>query len=64
MHWKLCSVLTTFFSPEYLQPLREEVESIVKEQGWTKASLINMRKLDSFLHEALRLSDTTTGEHR
>jgi hypothetical protein len=51
-------------SPEYTQPLRDEVESIVKEQGWTKASLINMRKLDSFLREALRLSDTTTGEHR
>jgi len=58
------SGLTTFVSPEYIQPLREEVESIVKEQGWTKASLINMRKLDSFLRETLRVSDTATSEYR
>ena len=43
-------------SPEYIQPLREEVESIVKEQGWTKTSIFNMRKLDSFLREAQRLN--------
>ena len=36
-------------SPECIQRLREEVESIVKEQGWTKASIFNMLKLDSFL---------------
>jgi len=41
--------------PEYIEPLREEVESIVKEQGWTKASILSMRKLDSFLREAQRL---------
>ena len=51
-------------SPKYVQPLREEVESITKEQGWTKASLFTMRKLDSFLREALRLAGTATGEHR
>jgi hypothetical protein len=43
-------------SPEYIQPLREEVESIVKEQGWTKSAIFNMRKLDSFLREAQRLN--------
>jgi len=42
--------------PEYIQPLREEVESIVKEQGWTKSSIFNMRKLDSFLRESQRLN--------
>lgn len=45
--------------PEYLQPLREEVESVVAEDGWSKASLGKMRKLDSFLKESMRLADGT-----
>jgi len=49
-------------SPECILPLREEVESIVNEQGWTKTSIFNMRKLDSFLREAQRLSGFSTGE--
>jgi len=53
-----------YASPECMQPLREEVESIVNEQGWTKASIFNMRKLDSFLREAQRLGGFTTSEER
>ena len=44
-----------YTSPECIQPLRDEVEVIVNEQGWTKASIFNMRRLDSFLREAQRL---------
>jgi len=55
-------VFTINFSPECIQPLREEVESIVKEQGWTKASIFNMRKLDSFLRESQRISGGVTSE--
>ena len=51
-----------YTSPECIQPLREEVESIVQEQGWTKASIFKMRKLESFLREAQRLSGSSTGE--
>jgi len=51
-----------YTSPECIQPLREEVEVIVNEQGWTKASMLNMRKLDSFLREATRLSGFATSE--
>ena len=51
-----------YTSPECIQPLREEVEVIVNEQGWTKASLFNMRKLDSFLREALRLGGISPSE--
>ncbi|CDO73436.1 hypothetical protein BN946_scf185013.g71 [Trametes cinnabarina] len=40
--------------PEYLQPLREEIESIVNEEGWTKTGLGKMWKLDSFLRESQR----------
>lgn len=43
--------------PEYIQPLREEVEDIIAEEGWTKTSLGKMRKVDSFLKESMRLAD-------
>ncbi|KAF9478579.1 cytochrome P450 [Pholiota conissans] len=42
-------------SPEYLKPLREEVEEVVSEEGWTKAALDKMVKIDSFLKETQRL---------
>jgi len=41
--------------PEYVRPLREEVESVVKEEGWTKEAMNKMIKLDSFLKESQRL---------
>ena len=53
-----------YYSPEYIEPLREEVELIVKEQGWTKASILNMRKLDSFLREAQRLHNFSSCKDR
>ncbi|KAJ3755699.1 cytochrome P450 [Lentinula raphanica] len=43
-------------NPHLVQPLREEVESIVAELGWTKAAMGKMHKLDSFLKETQRLS--------
>ncbi|KAI0758034.1 cytochrome P450 [Fomes fomentarius] len=42
---------------QYIQPLREEIEGIVREDGWSKLSLGKMRKLDSFLKESMRLAD-------
>ena len=41
--------------PEYMQPLREEVEEVVKSEGWTKAGLDQMHKIDSFIRETQRL---------
>jgi hypothetical protein len=41
--------------PEYLEPLREEVEEIVKSEGWAKTALDQMHKLDSFIRESQRL---------
>ena len=46
--------LTTY--PEYVEPLREEIETVIQEQGWSKASVSEMRKLDSFVKETMRLS--------
>ncbi|KAF8547708.1 cytochrome P450 [Imleria badia] len=42
-------------NPEYIQPLREEVEAIVEKEGWSKMSLSKMRKVDSFLKETIRM---------
>ncbi|GJJ12586.1 hypothetical protein Clacol_006829 [Clathrus columnatus] len=41
--------------PEYVGPLREEIESVISERGWSKASLSYMYKLDSFIMESQRV---------
>ncbi|KAL5522639.1 hypothetical protein ACEPAG_8657 [Sanghuangporus baumii] len=40
--------------PEDIKPLREEVDRTVKEDGWSKASLAKMQKIDSYIRETLR----------
>ncbi|KAH9055827.1 cytochrome P450 [Lactarius deliciosus] len=42
-------------NPEYVEPLRHDVESAVAEEGWTKAGMDKMHKVDSFLRETQRL---------
>ena len=42
-------------NPQYIQPLREEVEAVVEKEGWSKAALAKMRKVDSFIKECQRL---------
>ncbi|TFY79745.1 hypothetical protein EWM64_g4272 [Hericium alpestre] len=42
--------------PEYVQPLRDEVESIIAVEGWTKAAIGKMFKVDSFIREATRIN--------
>jgi hypothetical protein len=44
--------LATF--PEYMKPLREEVEEIIRREGWTKAGIDQMHRLDSFIKESQR----------
>ena len=39
---------------QYIEPLREEVERVIADDGWTKQSMTKMRKLDSFLKEVQR----------
>jgi len=41
---------------EYLHPLREEVDAVIAEHGWTKAATQHMHKVDSFIRESLRVS--------
>lgn len=40
--------------PEYIDELREEVETTIDAEGWSKSGLKKMKKLDSFLKEAER----------
>jgi hypothetical protein len=40
--------------PEYIAPLRQEVEDVINEYGWTKDAMGHMRKLDSFMRESSR----------
>ncbi|CCM00875.1 uncharacterized protein FIBRA_02921 [Fibroporia radiculosa] len=45
--------------PEYIKPLREEIESAIKQEGWTKAAMGKMWKVDSFLKESSRVHGVT-----
>ncbi|KAH9036349.1 cytochrome P450 [Lactarius pseudohatsudake] len=42
-------------NPEYIEPLRHEVETAVAEEGWTKAGMDKMHKIDSLLRESQRV---------
>jgi len=47
-------------NPQYIQPLREEVEGIVEKDGWSKVAVSKMRKVDSFLKECQRIEGIHT----
>ena len=48
--------------PECLEPLREEIESVMTEQGpINKQSLTKLRKLDSFMKESQRMNPPGVG---
>ncbi|KAJ6468013.1 cytochrome P450 [Mycena vitilis] len=42
--------------PEHIVQMREEAERVVAEEGWSKASLGSMHKIDSFIRESQRLT--------
>ena len=42
--------------PQYIKPLREEVEAVLKEHGWMRKALAEMHKLDSFYSETQRIA--------
>ncbi|KAF8637705.1 hypothetical protein AX16_010780 [Volvariella volvacea WC 439] len=44
--------------PEYVEPLREEIQDVIDKEGWTKAAMDKMNKLDSFIRESQRISGT------
>jgi len=42
--------------PEYVQPMREEVEAVLQGDDWTHTSISQLSKVDSFAKESLRSS--------
>ncbi|TFY68008.1 hypothetical protein EVJ58_g1278 [Rhodofomes roseus] len=48
--------------PEWLKPLRDEVEEVTKAEGWTKDSVNRFAKIDSFLRESQRYCALGTSE--
>jgi hypothetical protein len=44
--------------PQFVEPLRREVEEVISEDGWSKVAMGKMRILDSFLKESMRVSNT------
>ncbi|KAF8471577.1 cytochrome P450 [Russula ochroleuca] len=46
-------------NPKYIEPLRQEVDAVIKEEGWTKAGMDKMYKIDSFIRETLRVDGFT-----
>ncbi|KAF8541340.1 cytochrome P450, partial [Trichophaea hybrida] len=48
--------------PEYQEPLRQEIESVITEYGgWSKQALTAMKKLDSVLRESQRMNGLIIG---
>ena len=50
------------YHPQYIEPLREEIASVVAESGWSKKSIDRLNKLDSFIRETQRVAPLTAGE--
>lgn len=50
--------------PEYVEPLREEIENVLKMSGgtFTKQCLTQLRRLDSFMKESQRHNPPSIGE--
>lgn len=45
-------------NPEFIEPLREEVEQVIGEDGWSMNAISRLKKLDSFMKESQRLNQT------
>lgn len=48
--------------PEIIEPLREEIVTVLRDGGWKKTSLTDMKLLDSVLKESLRLKPIAVGK--
>ncbi|KAK2760595.1 cytochrome p450 monooxygenase [Colletotrichum kahawae] len=65
------AVMDLLGHPEYIQPLREEIQQVIAEDGYqqdesgknylSKTSLNKLKKLDSFIKESQRLSPLNFG---
>lgn len=49
--------------PEVVDPLRNEIIRVIGEQGWSKASLYNLKLMDSFMRESQRHTPRQTSKY-
>ena len=49
--------------PELVGPLREEIETVVHQHGWSKPSVDKMHKLDGLFRESLYSTGITPGTY-
>ena len=47
--------------PECVPVLRQEIEEVVREEGWTKDAMSKLWKLDSFMRESQRCNGMSEG---
>jgi cytochrome P450 len=47
--------------PDEVAQLREEINQVIASEGWTRAAINHMPKLDSFVRETQRLSGMANG---
>ncbi|KAF5321052.1 hypothetical protein D9619_000106 [Psilocybe cf. subviscida] len=52
-----CALYEICTRPEYVQPLRDEVQEVVAADGWTKDAVGSMHRMDSFFREVHRVYD-------
>ena len=45
--------------PEYIQPLRDEIEALIAGEGFSKDTINKMWKADSFIKECMRVNELT-----
>jgi hypothetical protein len=56
------ALYTLAASPEWIAPLRAEIESVVEAEGLSKVALQKMVKVDAFFRESHRLNTIVGGE--
>ncbi|KAI1377071.1 cytochrome P450 [Hypoxylon crocopeplum] len=49
------TIINLLSNPELIKALREEVIGVLREQGWTKLSLFNLKLMDSVIKETQRM---------
>lgn len=60
MHTSAITAIHVFYDicahPEFMEELREEAEAEIRSGGWTIATLLKLRKMESFLKESGRVN--------
>ena len=56
------SIIQLVTTPEIVQPMRDEVISVLKDGGWQRTTLYKLKKVDSFLKEVARLHVLSIGK--